>query len=486
MQQLSGLDATWLYLETETCFLQTGVVHVFEYPDDQGFSPLEATRDQFASRLDQIEPLRRRVVTVPFALDHPYWTIDPDFDLHYHIRHISLARLEDDQLLAEQIAKIISRPLDRSRPLWEAYVIEGVSEDRWALFTKYHHATLDGGAGILLLNMLFDSSVDARPVVPETLVTDADSLPSKREMMVKGARGAIKYPLKSARAQYEMVSELVTRTNNDDTLNLSSLARTTLKSVLKGSSIDDDILLPTRSAPPTPWNVPLSGQCDFAFCSVPLADIKALGTAWGGTINDAVMAACAGGLRRYLLAHDALPDDPLVTLMPVSQRTGTEAAPWTNMISVAMSFIPTNESDPLQRFDKVKQAVAQAKTLTNLVPEALGGMSELANPALMSSIAQLATRWKLSNFAGGPANLTISNVAGPREPMYLSGAQLLKTIPVSLLNEGMGLNVTVLSYTDNLDFGLVACRNAVPDLPYMQECITTELDHLFEVANVRT
>lgn len=481
MRQLTGLDATWLYLETETSPLHIASVNVFEYPEDPQFSAFDAARAQFGSRVPLIEPLRRRLVEVPLGLSRPYWVMDPDFDLDAHVHHVVLSESGDDAFAAF-IGELMSEELDRTRPLWEAHVVEGFADDRWAIVSKYHHATIDGGAGIMLAHLLFDSDPDARAEIPEQLVPDAERIPSAAELMSKAGVSLVTNPRKLVKLQVKMARHVAAQIRADGVQNTARLAGSSLRALLRGSSPDADVQLPVRAAPPTPWNASIGRERHVAFSGMPIADILSLKTAMNGTVNDVVMTACAGGLRRYLIEHDALPEDPLLAAVPVTRRTGAETDPWKNLISVILPTVPTHEAEALDRFAAVQQGMKRARAVLDLAPDdALEDAADLAPALIVSAAAQLASRLRLADRVGTPANLTISNVAGPRAPLYVSGAKITNLTPVSLLTDGAGLNITVLSCVDRLDIGLVACVRAVPDLGFMLDCILAEFDELFEL-----
>jgi diacylglycerol O-acyltransferase len=241
--------------------------------------------------------------------------------------------------------------------------------------------------------------------------------------------------------------------------------------------------LPTLSPPRTPFNATITPHRRFAFRSVPLQTIKDIKSELGATVNDVVMAVCAGGLRTWLEAHDALPDGPLVAMIPVSVRTGEELERWTNRVSAIFASLPVDEADPIERVRRVHEAMVEAKQLFDAVPaETLTDFTQFPPPAVFALAMRTATR--LTGRYGMPVNLVISNVPGPRQPLYAAGAQLLHYYPVSTIVDGQGLNVTVQSYLDTLDFGLVSCRELVPDLWDMVDAMVEEVDALASAAGV--
>ncbi|MDO9173462.1 MAG: wax ester/triacylglycerol synthase family O-acyltransferase, partial [Actinomycetota bacterium] len=430
----------------------------------------------------QAEPMRRKLVDVPFSLDHPYWIDDDEFDLDYHVRHLGLAPPGGADQLTEQVSRIVGRQMDRTRPLWEVYVIEGLADGRWAMLTKLHHATIDGAAGVLLLSMLTSTDPDAPP--PEAVEWKGERPPSQSEMLQHTLQNLAGNPVKGVRLQLRLVRNLAEVFGVSSVSKMATTARDAIKSLtgVNSSGLTDQerrVQLPLTPAPPTPWNRPITAHRRFAMRGTSLENLKALKNATGGTLNDVVMAICAGALREYLIKHDALPDKPLRAMVPVSIRTGDETDPWTNRVSSIIADLPTNCADPLERVALCKEAMASAKRQLELVPaETLIDITQTASPVVATAAMRLMSR--LSSRVNLPANLTISNVPGPRQPLYFAGAKLDAYIPVSIVTDGMGLNITVHSYLDRLDFGIIAARELVPDVWDMADMCIAEIGRLFE------
>jgi WS/DGAT/MGAT family acyltransferase len=484
MKQLSGLDASFLYMETPTTYGHVSGLAIYQRPH-RDFDPFHEVRERFGSMVGHIEPFRRRVLDVPYGLDHPYWVDDPHFDLDYHVRQIGLAPPGTVEQLADQVARIIGRPMDRHHPLWEVYVIEGLPDDRWALLTKFHHATIDGAAGVIMLQMVTSPTPDA-PWPFEPVEWTAPPLPSQGEVLKHTVARLAANPAKAARLQLRLVRNVA------DAAGLTSLSTWATRSralvaAAAGRSEQSNALaeqlrkvaLPITPAPPTPWNHSVGPHRRLAMGSVPLADIKQLKEATGGTVNDVVMAICAGALREYLLRKGALPDAPLRAMVPVSVRTGEEADPWTNRVSAIVAVLPTDCDDPIERVARCRAAMIDAKRQLDLVPaDALTQATDTMSPVVATAAVRLVAR--LSNRVNLPANVVISNVPGPRQPLYFAGAKLESYIPVSTITNGIGLNITVHSYEERLDFGLVADRDLVPDLWDLVDLHVAEVDRLFE------
>jgi diacylglycerol O-acyltransferase / wax synthase len=487
MKQLTGLDAGFLYMETGSSFGHVNSLSLYRRPDDPDYRPYESFRAQIESRLPVLEPFRRRLVEVPLQLDHPWWINDPDFDLDFHVRHIAIPPPGDDEQLANQVARIIGRPMDRSRPLWEVYVMEGLASGEFAVLTKVHHATIDGASGTELLAILLETDPDqlAEPVV-EFDDWKAERIPSSVELLNRAVANMVRRPGRLARLQLETVRQLAQVTRNRGLESMVDLARRNLpRPRRRDATRDEPPLLPTRSAPATPFNRAITPHRRFAFRSVPLQDIKTLKTELGATVNDVVMAICAGALRRYLTDHQALPAEPLVTMIPVSIRTGNEPDKWTNRVSGIIAPLPTHVEDPLQRVKLVHEAMVEAKDQFDMIPaDVLVDFAQFSPPALANRAMRMATSMRIADRFNPPVNLVISNVPGPRQPLFVAGAQMTHFYPVSTVTEGQGLNMTVQSYLDTLDFGLVACRELMPDLWTLVDYCVEEVGVLFEAGGI--
>ncbi len=487
MKQLTGLDATFLYMETSTTFGHVSGLFIYERPSED-YDAFQAVKDTYSAHLDMFEPLRRRLVEVPFGLDRPYWIEDPNFDLDYHIREIALPAPGNDEQLAEQVARIIARPCDRSRPLWEVYVIEGLASGDFALLSKIHHATVDGAAGAIMTTMLLDPAPDT-PLREPGPIPEPEQLPSSRDMLGKGLASLARRPDRTIRLQLRLVQQLAAATRQEGLANVAGAARRFMSAPRTRPRDDRDSApeAPDSMAPRTPFNASISPHRKVAFRSVPLAQIKDIKSALGATVNDVVMAACAGALRRYLERTGDLPDQPLVGMVPVSIRTGEETDVWTNRVSGLFCPLPTNLADPAERVQNVHEWMAEAKQQWDLLPaDMMVELADMAPPALATRAARVATSLRIGDRVNMPINLVISNVPGPREPLYLRGAKVKHYVPVSTIAEGQGLNITVQSYLDVLDFGIVADRDLVPDVWDLVDFCVDEVNVLAELAGVET
>jgi diacylglycerol O-acyltransferase / wax synthase len=485
MKQLTGLDVSFLVMETPNTYGHVNGLSIYERPSDD-FDPFEVVRERLGIMVGHLEPLRRKLVEVPFELDRPYWIEDADFDLDYHVRHIGLAPPGADDQLAEQVARIVGRKMDRSRPLWEAYVIEGLADGRWALLQKTHHATIDGASGVIMLKMFTDDSRDE--VYPYEHKPWVGELPPPRaEMLQRAARNLAMNPIRGMRLSLSVIRDVADAAGITSVSGIVSNARKQLGAIARRNDPSHDaegggsVNIPLSPAPPTPWNHSVTPHRRFAMRSMQLSNLKRLKEATGGTLNDVVMAVCTGALRQYLIEHDALPDDPLRAMVPVSIRTGQEEDPWTNRVSAIVAELPTDCEDPLERVTRCRDAMHVAKRQFDLVPaDALAEAAEYTSPVVAASAIRLVSRLKLADRVNTPVNVVISNVPGPRDPLYFAGAKLDAYIPVSTISDGVGLNITVHSYEDRMDFGLISDRELVPDLWHLVDLHIEEIHRLFE------
>jgi diacylglycerol O-acyltransferase / wax synthase len=476
MQQLTGLDAAFLALETANSTGHVGGICIL---DPSGIpAPLTLARltDVLGARLPLVPVLRRKLLTVPLGLDQPYWVDDPNFDIEYHIREIALPRPGSDAQLTEQVARLHARPLDRSKPLWEIYLITGLARRRAAVYTKIHHSAIDGASGAELLTILLDLTPEGREVpAPERFVP---AKPPGYAALTALAAARLAYkPVQTVRLTNELVRVLPTL----------APALSNLVGGLLGLNRGDGEVIPTTSgrAPATPFNRPITAHRRIALRSVDLDSVKAVKNAFGVSVNDVVMAMCAGALRRWLAGRDALPDMPLIAMIPVSVRDPASKTAMGNKVSAMLAALPTNVDDAAERVAVVHAATKIAKAQQAAIPQGLvDQVSEFSPPALTARAARVV-------FATGvlhrlpPFNLCISNVPGPNVPVYLCGAKLLAHYPVSVITDGQGLNITLVGYLGRLHFGLVSCRELVPDLDALADYLVAELAVLVKAAKLR-
>ncbi len=498
MRQLNGIDVSFLNMETPTTFGHVSSVTIYDPSNAPGGAGLEATKNIILERIDQLAPFRRRLVEVPMGLDLPYWIEDPHFDIDFHVRHHAVPPPGNPEQLAEAVSRIIARPLDRTRPLWELYVIEGVDNGtRIAQLTKVHHAAIDGAAGAMMLAALLDIDPTARPTGSH-VQWEPEAIPTDEELLRITGREFLRRPEKMIRLSVRTARELAVATRSGGMHALADIIAQPMPGPIgkmmrerlraqKGENVDKPPALPPTQAPRTPWNQSITPHRRFAYTSVPLEDAKVIRRAFGCTFNDVVMAVCSGTLRRYLELHDCLPDESLVAMVPVSVRSGSEDDSYQNRVSALFADLATNEADPVKRIQRVQQAMTAAKDQFAAIPaDALQDFTQFAPPAVAARAMRMYSQLRIADRMNPPFNLVISNVPGPQVPLYSAGARLEHFYPVSTLVDGQGLNMTVQSYDGNLDFGFVADRDLVPDLWVLTDLLHQEMAELVAIAHATT
>lgn len=465
MERLSGLDAAFLYLETPTHHMHVAMTMVLDPSTMPGGYSFHAIKDFIASRTDRIAPFRRRLVSVPLNLHHPLWVEDPEFDIDYHIRRIGAPAPGGRRELGEMAAQIASVPLDRSRPLWEMWVVEGLKQDRIGVVSKVHHCAIDGASGAELMVHLFDLDPADAVVTGPPPELPSERIPHDVELLGHAITSRVKR-----------------------TMGLGGLLNETARSISRVAKARRDpeglVGAVPLTAPRVPWNGPTSGRRDVGFARVPLATVKELKATLGCTVNDVVLALCAGTLRRYLEDHDALPGDPLVAVCPVSVRTA-EDTPGSNKVSALFTALATQLDDPIERLEAIRTTTRGAKEEHNAVGATmLQNWAEFAGPNVFNLASRLYSGMNLANVHRPVHNLIVSNVPGPPFPLYFAGAQAIAAYPMGPVMEGCGLNVTVMSYQDSVDIGFMVDKELVPDVWAMAEAVEPALAELVAAAGI--
>jgi len=474
MERLIGLDASFLAMETPTMKLHVSAVMVFEPPDrtvDEPVLPFERVRQVVAQRLHLVPPLRRRAVRVPFGLHHPVWIEDPDFDLDYHVRRSSVPAPGGPNELSALVGEVAGRPLDLDRPLWEMHVVEGLESGHFAIVTKLHHATIDGVSGADVLATFFDLGPEPRVVAPPEHPWQPDVLPSERDL-VTGA-------LSSLTRQPELAVTALRRTLGA-VRGLSERNRRLRE--------EDGIEPPPApfSAPRTSLNGTISAHRRYAFLHASLDEIHTVKHAFGGTVNDVVLACVAGALRRLLAERGEVLDSSLVAMVPMSTRSTEDAGVLGNKVHAMLVSLATTVADPVERLRVISSGTRLAKEQSRVLSEdLLRQWAQLAIPALSSRVVRLAGNLRLFDHVPSLFNVLVSNIPGPETPLWCAGARLVALYPVGPLADGVGLNITVISYTGTLYIGILGCRGLVPEVDHVAHHLSDALGELVKVA-VRT
>src|SRR3954447_19627301 len=474
MRQLTSLDAQFLALENPRQSGHVAGLAILDPSTAQGgrIGCREIT-ELLRERLPLLPPLRWRLAEVPLGLDYPYWVDDGDFDLGYHVRELALATPGGDGQLAEQVARIISRPLDRARPLWEVYVIEGLESGCIAVLTKIHHAVIDGLSGAEIMGLLLDLTPEGR-ALPPAEPPDAGADPGQWEMLGRGLLGVPRYPVRMLRA---LPSALPNLEHTPFGVLPGAGTVTRLAGVLRRDGAERTDLV----APKTPFSGRISPHRRFVFGRLSLADVKTAKNKHGTTVNDVVVSICAGAVRRWLLEHDDLPDVPLVAQVPVSVRTGDQFGTYGNRILLMGAPLYTDEPDPVLRLQKTHEALLGLKERRDALPAALlQDANNFIPPAVFARAARLTFAYSTSRPGRPTWNLVISNVPGLQFPLYMAGAKLVANYPVSVILDGMGLNITEMSYLGHMDFGIIADRDEMRVLDTLLAYLRDKLDALLK------
>jgi diacylglycerol O-acyltransferase / wax synthase len=457
MNRLSLVDSLFLYLETPQTPMNIASLTIFTptSPEPDLFARF---RERTAARLDLLPSYRRRLEMTPLGIDHPVWVVDDSIDLDHHIRHVALPKPGTMEQLRTLVAELHAVPLDRTRPLWEYHLIEGLEHGAFAVYIKMHHCDMDGIAGMSTLDVVYDFSPDGGPAPPPRKAVGSSGEPADFLELTSTAIADF------LRQGYRTVKSL------------PGAARTLAKAAPHFTRDARFLLDYARGMPRTPFNVAISAHRIYATCSLSLADVKKVAKSRGATINDLVLALCAGALRRYLIEHHALPEEPLTAGVPASLRAPGDAR-LNNQVMFSISRLPTNLADPLPRLVAARSAAQEAKGLFADVRDLLTtDISIVGAPLIITALGRLMAGTRAYNFVRPFFNVVISNVPGPRTPMYCVGAPATHYFPLSIPFHGCALNITVQSYLDQLDFGLVACSETVPDAQRIADFLAEDFE----------
>ncbi len=465
MERLSGLDAAFLYLETPTLLMHTlklVLLDPLERPTDVRARLIAETR----SRLHLFPLLRRRLLKVPFGLHHPLWIESSEVDLESHVRHIRLAPPGGPRELDAAMAEIASRPLDRSRPLWELWTLEGRADGALAVLVKLHHALADGATALRLLEALTSHHRLVPPITPPSKLWQPERTPSDLELV----RDAMRDQLRAL-------------------VRLPSLcARTwSAAAALRHRPSAPRPPRPMLDAPGTSFNRSLSAHRSLATLSLPLAAALRVKTTAHVTLNDVVLTLVGSALRGYLLARGELPDRALIASVPSSAEAQESQRLSGNRVSTLFTTLATDVSDDWQRLLVIHEVTRQAKHVQQLVPAALlGDWLQLAVPKPASWIVSQWSKRRIADYVPPPVNVVVAYVRGPSEPLFVQGRPVRALYSVGPILEGIGVNVTVWSYVDKLHFTVLSCSELTPDPHRITALLERALALLLAAANARS
>ncbi|MFT3819545.1 MAG: wax ester/triacylglycerol synthase family O-acyltransferase [Rubrivivax sp.] len=444
MDHLSGLDASFLHFETPETPMHVGSLMLMDLPPGYDGDYYEDVKAMVGSRMHLSTVLTRKLAQMPFELAEPVWIDDEDIDLDYHVRSLTLRRPGTMAQLHQLIGRLHSSLLDRSRPLWEMYVIEGLENGQVAFYTKAHHSGVDGKAGAELAKVMYDISPKIREVPPPRRKA------SSRGGYQLGMAELLQAAVANTAQQYRKLAGL---------LPTAAKALTTAGKVLASQQTGKGQRpLNLGLAPKTVFNDSITNQRSYSTMSLPFDEVKALGKRVGGTVNTIVMAMASGALQRFLTQRGLMPKESLIAAVPVSLRAEGDDS-MNNQVSMVRVDLATDIADPIERFKAIHASSEAAKAVVRELKPVLGvDMPMTGSPWLMTSLASLYGRSNLAKRMPPMANVLISNVPGPSLPLYVAGAKMVAYYPVSIPYHGSALNITVQSYAGSLDFGITACR----------------------------
>ncbi|HWH43267.1 MAG TPA: wax ester/triacylglycerol synthase family O-acyltransferase [Thermoleophilaceae bacterium] len=459
--RLTGLDASFLHLEDKAAHMHVASVMLFD-----GEAP---AYDDFVegleSRLHLVPRYRQRLAFVPWGQGRPRWVDDPSFNLRYHVRHTALPEPGGEDQLRALAGRVFAQQLDRDKPLWEIWLVEGVEGNRFALLAKTHHALVDGVSGVDIVTVLFDTKPepDAPPATAERWLPRP--LPSSAQLLAEALVERATAPgevVRSARALLRAPRQIA-RSAVDSLVAVGALARVGL-----------------APAPDTPYNRPIGPHRRFTWVRASLDDVKAIKASLGGTVNDVMLATVAGALRRHMLRRGVkLEDTVLRAMVPVSVRSEGERGALGNRVAAMMAPLPVGVPGADERFAAVAEAMTGLKESGQAVgAQVLTQLSGFAPPTVMSQAARLSSRQRFFN-------LVVTNVPGPQFPLYLMGHELREAFPMVPLAQNQGLGIAIMSYNGRINFGLVGDFDVVPDLDELAHDVRDELSALADVAGVR-
>ena len=476
MARQTGLDGAFLALESPTTHLHIMGTMVFDPSNSDGVLTFRRIRSLVKERVPLVAPFRMRMLEVPFGLQHPTLVEDPDFDLDYHVRRTGIPAPGGSNELAELVADLASRPLDRTRPLWEFHVVEGLAEGRVGIVAKVHHAIIDGVSGAQVLAAFFDlspdptprplfsgSSIRTGPTVGKTVASSDAAGESDRGPSVgsgwsptalPGELDQLRNAFNNLPGQIDAVARSIAHT-----------VQTVRTTGTRHREAGPDLVPRPFQAPVTSVNGAISSHRRVAFAALSLADLRTVSRVFGCTTNDVVLAVTAGGLRDFFAQRDEEPDTSLVALVPVSVRTEAELGALGNRVSGLLVSLATGVVDPVARLGHISDCMRAAKEHNRAVgPELFASWAEAAFPAVATRLSRLVTNLRLFDHVAPPFNLIVSNVPGPSFPLYLAGARMVSMHPLGPIMEGVGLNVTVFSYLETLHVGIQGCWDLAPDV----------------------
>jgi diacylglycerol O-acyltransferase / wax synthase len=455
--RLTGLDSSFLHLEDGATHMHVAGAAILK-----GRAPAyDELIEHIVSRLHLVPRYRQRLAFVPFGQGRPVWVDDPHFNVAFHVRHTALPSPGGDEQLKRLCGRIFSQALDRSRPLWELWLVEGLADDRFAVLSKTHHALVDGISGVDIATVLFDTAPDPAGVAPEPERTPRP-LPSGAQLLADALLERATLPAEIARSVRAALRgpRHVAAKLGGAAYGLGAVAAAGL-----------------RSAPPSPLNVRIGPHRRFTWVRSDLQQFKVVKNALGGTVNDVVLAAVAGALGRYLQRREGPVDGTVLRAMvPVSVRADVERGALGNRVAAMWAGLPIGETDPIKRLERISDEMSDVKESGQAVgAQVLTELTGFAPPTIMAQAARLSARQRMFN-------LVVTNVPGPQFPLYMLGRRLQEMFPMVPLAANQALGIAIMSYDGQLNFGLNADYDALPDVERLAQDLTDAIAELLQAA----
>jgi diacylglycerol O-acyltransferase len=460
--RLTALDASFLAQEGANSHMHVGAVMLFEGPPPDFKDAL----DHIRSRLHLVPRYRQKLAVPPLEAGRPIWVDDPTFNLEYHVRHTALPQPGTEEQLRALAARIHSQRLDRNKPLWEMWIVQGLEGNRFALIAKSHHALVDGISGVDLATVLFDLSPVPSPAPYEGEPWVPQPEPSATQLVARGLAGALRTPIELAAGAVSAATR-------------PQAALAAAREAVEG--VAEVAWAALNPAPPTPLNVPIGPHRRLSFVRAELADLKLVKNTFGGTVNDVVLTVVSGALRRWLTSRGVRVEGmELRGLVPVSIRTTDQHGSLGNQIAAMRAPLPVYVEDPVARLQVVRRAMDGLKESKQAVgAEALASIEQFAPPTILAQASRM-------NFSTRLFNLLVTNVPGPQAPLYVLGRELQDFFPVAFLPENQALALAVMSYNGSMDFGLLGDFDAMPDLDRLGDDVQAALAELVDAAKRQT
>ena len=461
LDRLTAVDASFLHQEGPTSHMHVGALTTFEGPPPT----IDEFVDAIRGRLHLVPRYRQKLAHTGTPLDsgRPVWVDDPSFNIEYHLRHTALPAPGGDEQLLRLAARIFSQQLDRSKPLWEVWLVEGLEDDRFALISKTHHALIDGISGVDLATVLFDLTPVPAEVEHSGIPWQPHPSPGATGLVAASLRGAIRAGLQVATRSVEAVSHPE-----------SALARA--REAVEG--IGEIVWAGLNPAPPTPLNVEIGPHRRYVAVEAQLADLKRIKDAFGGTVNDVVLSVVSGALREFLTSRGVRTEGlELRALVPVSIRAEDDHHTLGNRIAAMRGPLPVYVEDPVARLRVVSEAMNGLKESKQAIgAEVLAGVQNFAPPTVLAQASRL-------NFSTRLFNLIVTNVPGPQFPLYVLGREMLQVYPIAFLPRDHALAIAIMSYNGRMNFGLLGDFDSLPDIDAIGDSIHNGISELVALAS---